>query len=480
MAVSAHAELPLPPAAVPDPQAVRDFVAHALDRARELGRHLPAPGEGRTAELWRSLSSLGRTDLAYARIIEPHLDALAILRQAGRADLVTDHDTWAVWAAEGPGDPLLAAPTTTPPAPDRAPGQAVPTSPRPGSAPGQASAPVPGSAENRGGAASSSEPDGSGGAARTPSPGAADEPGTTWTLTGTKPWCSLADSVTRAVVTAHVTDEHGEPTGHRRAFVVATDHPGFRPAPVEQWASHGLAEVVTVPVAFEAVQAEPLGADEWYLTRPGFAWGGTGVAAIWLGGAQSVADLLWRQLRHPRRPVDGAALTALGQLDLTLGAARAVLEQAAAAVDAGDAAGDRGAAWALRVRRTVADAAETVIRVVSRATGPGPLTGDPAHIRRVESLQVYIRQDHAERDTAALGRALLALAAEDSARVDDAAQRRPGAGEPVPDEPSPAEGASGPAAISAARAARLAAERRASGTSGAVPSAGAAPEDTPW
>ena len=91
-----------------------------------------------------------------------------------------------------------------------------------------------------------------------------------------------------------------------------------------------------------------------------------------------------------------------------------MLEQAAAAVDAGDAAGDRGAAWALRVRRTVADAAETVIRVVSRATGPGPLTGDPAHIRRVESLQVYIRQDHAERDTAALGRTLLAPGEEDT------------------------------------------------------------------
>ena len=66
------------------------------------------------------------------------------------------------------------------------------------------------------------------------------------------------------------------------------------------------------------------------------------------------------------------------------------------------------------MRRTVADAAETVIRVVSRATGPGPLTGDPAHIRRVESLQVYIRQDHAERDTAALGRALLELGEEDT------------------------------------------------------------------
>ena len=405
--MSEPAKFTVPPAAVPDPQAVRDFIEHALRRARELGGQLPVPGEGRTAELWRALSALGRMDLAYARIVEPHLDALAILRQAGREDLVAPQDTWAVWAAEGPGEPLLATPTP--------PGRH--SSPVRGSATDQRCAAGRERASGQGDGAASSSPGAHGpmdhgtqGAARTVPDGAGDREDAVWTLTGTKPWCSLADSVTKAVVTAHVTDENGERTGHRRAFVVSTDHPGFRPAPVTQWTSHGLAEVVTVPVTFEDVPAEPLGADEWYLTRPGFAWGGMGVAAIWLGGAQSVADLLWAQLRHPRRPADDAAFTALGQLDLTLGAARAVLERAAAAVDSGDATGELGAAWALRVRRTVADAAETVIRVVSRATGPGPLTGDAEHLRRVESLQVYIRQDHAERDTAALGRALLALA----------------------------------------------------------------------
>ncbi|WP_243635682.1 acyl-CoA dehydrogenase family protein [Kocuria tytonicola] len=430
MVVSAHAELPLPPTPVADPQAVRHFVDHALDRARALGAELPCPGEGRTAALWRELSALGRTDLAYARIIEPHLDALAILRQAGREDLLTPRDTWAVWAAEGPGEPLLATPT--PPGRDRAPGQDHTTHQR--SAVGQSGAP----GQNGDSAASSS----------------------TWTLSGTKPWCSLADSVTRAVVTAHVTDEDGERTGHRRAFVVSTDHPGFRPAPVAQWTSHGLAEVVTVPVTFEDVAAQPLGSDEWYLTRPGFAWGGMGVAAVWLGGAQAVADLLWRQLRHPRRPVDDAAHTALGQLDLTLGTARAVLERAAAAVDGGDADGQAGAAWALRVRRTVADAAETVIRVVSRATGPGPLTGDPEHIRRVESLQVYIRQDHAERDTAALGRALLALA-------EDAEQE----GQAAPARSRPQTTGTGTAGAGHPDPGR---------TEGVPPTGPAHPEDTPW
>ncbi|WP_270256810.1 acyl-CoA dehydrogenase family protein [Kocuria marina] len=372
--MSEQPELPVPAPAPADPRAVQRFVDHALERALELGRELPAPGEGATRELWRELTALGRTDLAYARIIEPHLDALAILRQAGRTDLITDRDTWGVWAAEGPGEPLRATPSS-------------------------AAQPTDDDADDARDCAGSM---------------LVDQDGRQWTLTGTKPWCSLAGSVTRAVVTAHVTDEAGEPTGHRRAFVVAMDHPGFHPEPAAGWTSHGLAEVVTVPVRFEGVPAQPLGADEWYLTRPGFAWGGMGVAAVWLGGAQSVADLLWRKLVRPARPVDDAARTALGQLDLTLGAAQAVLDRAAAAVDRGEATGEHGAAWALRVRRTVADAAETVIRVVSRATGPGPLTGDPAHVRRVESLQVYIRQDHAERDTAALGRTLLELVQEGS------------------------------------------------------------------
>ena len=343
--MSAQSTLPLPHAPRPDQREIEEFVRHGLNKAKELSRELPLPGRGRTRELWSALSDLAREDLAHGRIIEPHLDATAIVEQAGRRELLTASDTWAVWAAEGPGTPLRATPA-----------------------------------------------DGG------------------WTLTGRKPWCSLAHFVTRAVVTAHVMAENGEPTGHRRAFVISTDHPGFLPESTDAWVSQGLADVPTTAVEFQAVPAEPLGEDEWYLTRPGFAWGGMGVAAIWLGGAQSVADLLWRRCVNPRTPLDDAAHAHLGRVDLALSAASAVLARAASAVDAGEATGERGALWALRTRRTVSEAAETVLREVSRATGPGPLTGDAAHIRRVTSLQVYIRQDHAERDNKALGELLLAVA----------------------------------------------------------------------
>lgn len=123
--------------------------------------------------------------------------------------------------------------------------------------------------------------------------------------------------------------------------MISTDHAGFLPEHNDTWVAQGLADVPTTAVDFREVPAEPLGEDEWYLTRPGFAWGGMGVAAIWLGGAQSVADLLWQRSRQPRKPLDDAALAHLGRVDLALSAASAVLDRAASAVDNGEATGKR-------------------------------------------------------------------------------------------------------------------------------------------
>ena len=45
------------------------------------------------------------------------------------------------------------------------------------------------------------------------------------------------------------------------------------------------------------------------------------------------------------------------------------------------------------------------IRVADHALGPGPLAFEAEHATRVSDLRVYVRQHHAERDSAALGRA---------------------------------------------------------------------------
>ena len=106
------------------------------------------------------------------------------------------------------------------------------------------------------------------------------------------------------------------------------------------------------------------------------------------------------------REPDQIALAHLGALDLTLTAARTSLTAAPAAIDAGDAAGEQGALLAARVRGQVARTVDEVTTRTGHALGPAPLAFDARHSGLVYDLQLYVRQHHAERDDAALGRRL--------------------------------------------------------------------------
>ena len=315
-------------------RAVGRDVSAALGLARELGERLADPGRGGTLERWAALATLGATDLTVARVVEPHLDALAILHERDGLD-VPPGSTWGVWAAEGPGLRLTAR-------------------------------------QCAGG----------------------------WRLDGRKPWCSLAGAVSHGLVTAWVDEDH------RGLFLVDMRAPGVR---VEEgsWAPHGLSAVTTTPVTFDDVAAEAVGPPGWYLERPGFAWGGIGVAAVWYGGAVGVARRLVAASRA--REPDQVALVHLGAVDAALGAARAVLRDAAREVDAGDVTGGSAALLAARVRSVVHDAAELVLQRAAHGLGPGPLSLEPEHATRVVDLQLYLRQHHAERDEAAQGRLFLDL-----------------------------------------------------------------------
>lgn len=216
-------------------------------------------------------------------------------------------------------------------------------------------------------------------------------------LHGRKPWCSLGGVLDHALVTASV-------EGGRRLFAVDLRQSGVHPAPAEGWAARGLRTVTSVPVDFDGAAAEPVGEVGWYLRRPGFAWGGIGVAACWFGGAWGLADAL--DAAAVRRSDQLTAL-AVGEVDSALHAAAAVLAQAAETIDAGHADGADGTLLALRARAVVADSVERVLRTVGHALGPAPLAFDPAHAARVADLELYVRQHHGERDLATLGQCLL-------------------------------------------------------------------------
>ncbi|SDP45121.1 Acyl-CoA dehydrogenase [Nakamurella panacisegetis] len=309
----------------------------AIELARRVGGLLAAPGAGRTTERWSVLATLAAIDLTAARVAEAHLDALAILDEAGvdpERDLAAvdagPGSTWGVFAAEGPGLRVQAT---------------------------------------------RSGQDG-------------------WRLDGTKPWCSLAGRLTHALVTAHTPGEH------RRLFAVDLRDRRVRTTD-EGWFSRGLTAVPSGPIVLTDAPAIPIGADGWYLERPGFAWGGAGVAACWYGGAVGVARLLWE--RCVQRPADQITQMHLGAVDLALTGARLALLDAARAIDRGEADGVAGVVVAARTRGLVAGAAEQTIRRVGHALGPAPLTQNEHHARRVADLEIYVRQHHAERDEAALG-----------------------------------------------------------------------------
>jgi len=224
---------------------------------------------------------------------------------------------------------------------------------------------------------------------------ASEAPGTTleaaegdlgWTITGTKQWCSLAGTLDSALVTAS-----------GRLWSVDLHDAGIT-VDTAAWRSRGLVEIPSGPVTFDTVAVDPVGDAGWYLERPGFHWGGIGVAACWFGGAVGLARTLYNA--PPRGEL---AHMHLGAIDEQLEACRAVLADAAEAVDRREAS----RVLAKRVRATVARTVDDVLLRVGHALGPAPLALDGAHAKRVADLQLYVRQHHAEKDLASLGSTLM-------------------------------------------------------------------------
>jgi alkylation response protein AidB-like acyl-CoA dehydrogenase len=219
--------------------------------------------------------------------------------------------------------------------------------------------------------------------------------GRAWTLKGTKAWCSLGGLLDRALVTA------GTEAG-RQLFAVDLRQDAVEAEPATGWVARGLHRVASAPVHFYDALAQPIGPPGWYVERPGFAWGGIGVAACWYGGAHAVAERLRTDNPDPH---DLAAL-AIGTVDVALHTAEVCLGHAAGEIDGGQASGEAGPTLALRTRALVADAAETTLRQSRHTLGPAPLAFDEDHARRVADLEIYILQHHHERDLAALGHRL--------------------------------------------------------------------------
>lgn len=217
-------------------------------------------------------------------------------------------------------------------------------------------------------------------------------------LAGTVRFCSGATVLDRALVAASASDGTG------RLFDVDLTDPRLHRDP-DSWQAIGMDASDSLDVHFAGVPVDTaIGEVDWYLSRRGFRLGSGGVAAVWLGGTAGVLDTVLALLREAEQ-VDEHQLAHLGSLHTALHAADALLAETARFVDTepeadptvpirtAKAAVER-AAWDTRDR-------------VPRITGPTPLSRDRRFAQQLADLEVYVRQHHAERDLAVLGRDVL-------------------------------------------------------------------------
>lgn len=297
--------------------------------AAGAGSTLPKPGSGGTGSRLATLADWAARDLSLARLLEGHVDALAILNEAGREP--ESGAIYGVWAARPPG----------------------------------------------GGTTARLAPDG-------------------WHLTGTKPFCSGSTRLDRALVTAECGD------GYRLFDISVAEnvvrvHPG-------SWPAVGMADSLSDTLDFGGAPVpadRAVGPPGFYLERPGFWFGATGVAACWYGGARGLVGHVLQSLGpHPSELMVTEVGYAVAHIDLM----RRALQQAAGEIDA-DPTDDSGEARrrALVVRHAVHHAAQEVLVHAAAAGGARPFCLDADQARRVADLYVYLAQYRGQQDANALG-----------------------------------------------------------------------------
>lgn len=291
-------------------------------------------------DLLRELIVLGRTDIPLARLAEGHIDALRIMRQAGTA--AVPGCLYGVWASRSRGGGLAAVKEM-----DR------------------------------------------------------------FELSGSVPFASGAGLLDRSLVSAVIRPQ-AVPTGAAATeqVLLDVDVRDWLPDP-GSWQTSAMAasRSFTVPIRARTAPAyNQVGPVDFYLGRREFFPGGIGVAAVWVGACARVADLLTDFVRTARTEPDQIARVQLGRLRLELCTAMAVLGQGSRLLADGVASEHSG--WvndqlqelATEVRAGVGAAARRLLTVARDLAGPAGLAHHPGLADAIADLDLYARQQHADRD----------------------------------------------------------------------------------
>lgn len=174
-----------------------------------------------------------------------------------------------------------------------------------------------------------------------------------------------------------------------------------------QWRTTAMAasRSYAVTVSGSAPRGSQVGPPSWYLERPAFEPGGVGVAAVWVGAAARVVDLLDRS-RSDARESETAQLRR-GQIRRHLATAGATLAVAATRLD--DAFSrehpetDDIGGVVTEARAITGASVRAVLALVRDLAGPAGLAFDGELTAAVADLDLYVRQQPGDPDDLRLG-----------------------------------------------------------------------------
>ena len=222
-----------------------------------------------------------------------------------------------------------------------------------------------------------------------------------WCLSGQKPFCSGADICDGALVTVACRD--GGPDVLIDLDLVAARRSGRLGVDPTGWSTAAFEDTCTATVTADDVELRAdavLAPAKAYLERPGFWHGALGPAAVWVGGARGLvaaaADLVGAG-------ADAHDRAALGRLRALEWATSAWLGAAGDEVDADPADLSAARRRAVTVRHLVQRSAIEVIDLFGQLGGPRSLAFDRDAVRRVQELQLYVRQFHGPVELEMLG-----------------------------------------------------------------------------
>lgn len=218
-----------------------------------------------------------------------------------------------------------------------------------------------------------------------------------WHLEGTLRFASGAGLLDRALVPVWLDDE--------RSLLLDLDVTGW-PVDDSAWQTSAMrlshSHTIALDHDVDATRAHQLGGDGFYLGRPGFFPGGVGVAAVWVGGAARVADLVRHHAGHGAP--SPAVQMRLGHLRTELVAAGSAVATAATRLAAGGlpAAGDLQT-LATETRAVVGASVRRLLEQARAIAGPAGLAFDGPLTRAIDDLDLYVRQQSTDGDALFLG-----------------------------------------------------------------------------